>query len=66
MNRSTPPTGIQPLFFRADPAAGIPFPTMVIEITPEEYQALQRGDLKLPNGWRLDHDLDLGSARRAG
>ncbi len=65
VNQNTPATGIQPLYFRADPEAGVHYPCVIIEITPEEYAALQRGDLALPNGWRIDERIEVEDSRLA-
>jgi hypothetical protein len=57
VNRDTTASGIHPLFFGAQPVRGIFFPCVIIEITPAEYEELQRGTLSLPNGWRLGHEF---------
>lgn len=31
----------------------IPFPSVIVEVTPEEYQKVKRKLLKLPDGWSL-------------
>ena len=46
------PTGsVEPYAFA--PSKSVPFPTVIAEVTPEEYERLQRGELKLPAGWSL-------------
>lgn len=35
VNENTIPAGIMPLGFDASPANGIPFPSVIIEVTPE-------------------------------
>ncbi len=37
--------GIRPLYFSPDAAGGIYFPVVVVEITPEDFDALRRGNL---------------------
>jgi hypothetical protein len=49
----TTPSGIIPVFFGPQPASGIPFPCVIIEVTPEEFSAIAEDPSKLPNGWRL-------------
>ena len=53
VNPNTIAVGVQPIYFAADAAAGIRFPSVVIEVTPEEYQQILDGHLPLPQGWAL-------------
>ncbi|HLJ12414.1 MAG TPA: hypothetical protein VKU82_14565 [Planctomycetaceae bacterium] len=53
INPDTFPFGIMPLAFDAHPASGILFPSVIIEITPDEFQEIQAGNLQLPNHWQL-------------
>ena len=53
VNQNTVPSGIMPIQFGQDVASGILFPSIIIEVTPEEYQAIQNGRLVLPDGWSL-------------
>jgi hypothetical protein len=53
VNPGTSPSGISPMTFNADPANSVPFPSIVIEITVQEFSQIQRGKLRLPNGWKL-------------
>ena len=48
--------GFEPIAFGPDPAHGIHYPSLVIEISPAEYTSVKR------DGWvRLDgHDWELG------
>ena len=57
VSRDTTPAGILPLFFGADPARGIFFPCVIVEITPTEYEEVLRDAAVLPNGWRLGQEL---------
>lgn len=43
---------ITPFLFA--PTQEVPFPTVIAEVTPRELAALQAGDQRLPEGWRLD------------
>lgn len=57
VNQNTVPSGIMPLGFDPAPASGIPFPSIIIEITPEEMARIQRQELRLPHGWVLGPPL---------
>ena len=50
--------GIEPLAFVADPARGIEYPSVIVEISPREYEALQHGKLDFgSHGWSLGDEL---------
>jgi hypothetical protein len=53
VNESTVPYGILPLHFGPLRAAGIHYPSVIVEVTPEEYKQIQAEELKLPNGWKV-------------
>jgi hypothetical protein len=55
VNENTIASGIMPLRFDAAPASGIPFPSVIIEVTPDEYEQIKRNELRLPHGWSLGH-----------
>ncbi|MCI0642728.1 MAG: hypothetical protein L0Y72_15895 [Gemmataceae bacterium] len=55
INDNTIPSGIVPLGF--SPAPGIPYPSIIIEITPFEFDLVKKGKLKLPQSWRIDREL---------
>src|ERR1700722_3791339 len=57
VNRDTVPTGIMPLGFDAAPERGISYPSVIIEVTPEEYQQIQSAVLSLPNGWQIAEEI---------
>jgi hypothetical protein len=57
VNAATIPTGVMPLQFGPVPASGIHFPSVIIEVTPDEYQRVQSRELKLPSGWDLSEEL---------
>lgn len=58
VNRATTEAGIQPIHFGPDAAHGIDLPSVIVEVTPEEFDRIERGDLALPNGWRLGRRFD--------
>ncbi len=47
--------GVIPVHF--GPVGEVPYPSVIIELTPEEFASLQAGELSLPHGWRLDRKL---------
>ncbi len=53
VNAETIAAGIQPVYFGPDASRGQPFATIIVEIRPEEYEALQKGALSLPDGWQV-------------
>ncbi len=53
VNEQTVATGIVPVGFPPHPASGLHFPSVVIEVTPQEYEALQSKQLNLPAGWEV-------------
>jgi hypothetical protein len=56
VNPQTFASGIWPVLFGADPPQ-IPFPSVVVEVTEWEYEAIRAGSLPLPQGWRLGETL---------
>ena len=57
VNSETPEVGISPVGMTADPARGIYYPSIIIEITPRELERLRGGELTLPNDWQLGAEL---------
>lgn len=53
VNANTIASGIMPLRFDAAPASGIPFPSVIVEVTPDEYEQIKKDQSMLPNGWTL-------------
>ena len=52
VNGATVATGsIEPYAF--SPTASVPFPTVIAEITPEEFARVERNEITLPKGWSL-------------
>jgi hypothetical protein len=53
VNAATVATGsVTPFEFA--PTQDVPFPTVIAEVTPAEFEVLQKDFSKLPKGWRLD------------
>lgn len=53
VNEDTVAAGIVPLQFAAAPAEAVPFASIIVEITPAEYEKLSSRELALPDGWSL-------------
>jgi len=56
VNADTSPSGIVPIGFSPD-LPRIPFPFVLVEITPGEFEDVSAGRLALPHGWRLDETI---------
>lgn len=57
VNAATVASGILPLSFAAMPARGLPFPMVIVEVTPEEFEMIERNELKLPHGWTIGEEI---------
>jgi hypothetical protein len=57
VNTNTIPSGVMPLHFGPVRASGFVFPSVIIEVTPEEFVKIQSHELKLPRGWEFDEVL---------
>ena len=64
VNVNTVPSGILPVSFGAAPASGIPFSSVIVEVSPEEFTQIQRRELPLPNEWELGEELPKPPAIR--
>jgi hypothetical protein len=53
INKNTIPSGVMPLYFGPSPANGILYPSVVVEVTPEEFEKIKTEELKLPEGWEI-------------
>jgi hypothetical protein len=64
VNEDSIPVGIRPVYFRPHSASGIVFPSAIIEITPEEFDQLSRGDAthRLPPGWRIGYPIERSTS----
>jgi hypothetical protein len=62
VNPATPRNGIVPVYFAAHPASGIFYPSIIVEIHPEELLAVRQGALPLPHGWRVADELTRPAA----
>lgn len=62
INADTPPSGIMPLYFGPVPASGIPYPSVIVEVTPDEYEKIKVQELTLPDGWTIGEEYAKGGA----
>ena len=53
VNENTIASGVMPLSFAPSPADNVHFPTVVVEVTPDEFQQIRSNQLQLPHGWRI-------------
>jgi hypothetical protein len=57
INRDTVSAGVMPLRFDPVPGRGIPFSSVIVEITPDEFEQLCQQKLLLPDGWKVAEPL---------
>lgn len=57
VNPYTPPGGIVPTGFDPHPPSGVPYATVLVEVTPDEYERVKSGELPLPPPWSLGEEL---------
>jgi hypothetical protein len=57
VNENTVPLGVMPLEFGPVPTAGIHYPTVIIEVTPGEFERIKRNELELPHGWSMGSSI---------
>lgn len=58
VNPVTTMSGIVPIYFGPHAAKNIFFPSVIVEICPEELESIRHGDLLLPEGWQLGQEYD--------
>jgi hypothetical protein len=52
VNAATVATGsVEPFAFA--PSESVPFPTVIAEVTPDEYESIKHKQIELPTGWSL-------------
>ena len=57
VNAATIPSGVMPVSFGPAPASGVPYSSIIVEVSPEEYAKIQAHELSLPNGWMLGDEF---------
>lgn len=58
VNENTIPSGVVPIQFGPAPASGIHFSSVIVEVTPEEFQKIENQELPLPNGWEVGERIE--------
>lgn len=53
VNENTVPSGVMPIQFGPSPASGLNFSSIIVEVTPDEFERIQTHQLELPHGWRI-------------
>jgi hypothetical protein len=53
VSNETPASGVMPISFGPHMPSGIIFPSVIVEVTPEEFERIQRREMPLPHGWEL-------------
>ncbi|GAC1339892.1 MAG: hypothetical protein NVSMB14_05940 [Isosphaeraceae bacterium] len=62
VNENTIACGILPLKFDPEPENGLSSSTVIVEVTPEEYDQIACGNLELPHDWTLGELLPKPTA----
>jgi hypothetical protein len=57
VNDATVPSGVMPLHFGAIPSSGIPYASVIVEVTPSEYEQIVAKKVQLPKGWTIGEEL---------
>jgi hypothetical protein len=53
--------GIEPIGFTADPARGIEYPCIIVEISPAEYDSVRNGKVRFADrDWTIGRELLAG------
>jgi hypothetical protein len=64
VNENTVPSGIMPIQFGPSPASGLHYSSIILEVTPDEFQKIQTNELKLPNGWTVGEPIPRTAAEQ--
>lgn len=65
VNENTIAAGIMPIPFGPSEVAGTHYPSIIVEVTPEEFEQIRTQELKLPPGWELGEPIsreEVGAA----
>lgn len=54
VNANTFPSGIMPIGFGPLPASGLHYPSIIVEVTPQEFEKIRSKEWTLPHGWKID------------
>lgn len=62
VNENTIPLGVVPIQFGPAPDSGIHFSSVIVEVTPEEFERIRNRVLALPNGWEIGERIEMPQA----
>jgi len=57
VNTNTFASGVMPVYFGPVRASGILYPSVIVEVTPDEFERIRSHQLSLPNGWMIAEEL---------
>jgi len=57
VNATTVSSGVMPMHFAAVPSMGIPYPSVIVEVTPDEYRRIGIKKLSFPKNWLTHQEL---------
>ena len=66
VNTNTVPSGIMPIHFGPNLNSGFRFPSVILEVTPSEYENIKTGNLSLPEGWEIGSEIPRPTTEEAG
>lgn len=66
VNENTVASGVMPLHFGPVPAIDIPFPSIIVEVTPDEFTKIKTNELKLPKDWEIGEELPKSRECKGG
>jgi len=53
VNENTVERGVQPIQFGPHAASGIFYSSIIVDVTPREFELIRKKKLALPDGWRM-------------
>jgi len=66
VNENTVPSGILPIQFGPSPSLGLHYPSIIVEVTPDEFHQIESRQLQLPHGWTIGDPILRPTTERAG
>ncbi len=57
VNANTIPSGIMPIQFGPNLSSGFKFPSVILEVTPGEFEKIRSHELALPEGWEIGAEI---------
>ena len=57
VNTNTFASGVMPVHFGPALSSGVQFPSVIVEVTPDEFEMIKRKELELPKGWELGDEI---------